>query len=93
MEKVAKLAAERNISLCGWEDGFADGHHDPINSTDLDTSTNYAIPWNSIWEWGGGSQAYLLANAGYKVIFYFIQNFLCHVLRYRLFNPRVNIVE
>ncbi|XP_053390345.1 uncharacterized protein LOC123562093 isoform X1 [Mercenaria mercenaria] len=68
VHKVAKLAAERNLSLAGWEDGFADGHHDPIRPGDLDTNKNYAIPWNNIWEWGGGEQAYKLANAGYKVI-------------------------
>ncbi|XP_045212514.2 uncharacterized protein LOC123563659 [Mercenaria mercenaria] len=67
-ERVATLAAERNLSLVGWEDGFADGQHIPIQSHDLKTRNNIAIQANTIWELGGGSQAYKLANAGYKVI-------------------------
>lgn len=67
VERVAALAADKNLSLAGWEDGFADGHHDPIDRKSLPVSNVYAIAWNNIWEWGGASQAYKLANAGYKV--------------------------
>ena len=27
-----------------------------------------AYSWNNVWEWGSGSQAYILANADFKVV-------------------------
>ncbi|KAH3869272.1 hypothetical protein DPMN_032435 [Dreissena polymorpha] len=67
VERVVYLAAERGMSLGGWEDGYFNGSA-PIPAGDLSGAYLYVNPWNNIWEWGSGSNAYKLANAGYKVI-------------------------
>ncbi|KAH3695198.1 hypothetical protein DPMN_082654 [Dreissena polymorpha] len=61
------MASERGLKLAGWEDGFWDGY-DPLSVEDLNRQGEvYVNPWNNIWEWGSGSNAYKYANAGYKV--------------------------
>ena len=67
---MAKLAVEKNLPLAGWDDGFTDGQKDPqpIPVRNLSNADLYVNPWNNIWEWGGGGNAYRYANAGYKVI-------------------------
>ncbi|XP_052788332.1 uncharacterized protein LOC128223112 [Mya arenaria] len=69
-KRMAALAAMKNISLGGWEDGFIDGQKSPapIPTDQMSGVELYVNPWNNIWEWGGGSNAYKYANAGYKVI-------------------------
>ncbi|WAQ95650.1 CHB-like protein [Mya arenaria] len=56
------------MSLGGWEDGFTDGQPRPapIHTDQMSGVELYVHPWNNIWEWGGGSNAYEYANAGYK---------------------------
>ncbi|XP_052764594.1 beta-hexosaminidase-like [Mya arenaria] len=69
-KRIAALAAVKNMSLGGWEDGFTDGQPRPapIHTDQMSGVELYVHPWNNIWEWGGGSNAYEYANAGYKVI-------------------------
>lgn len=65
------MASERGLKLAGWEDGFWDGY-EPLLVEDLSRGDVYVNPWNNIWEWGSGSNAYKYANAGYKVFSYFM---------------------
>lgn len=69
VKRVAELVAEKKMDLAAWEDGvMSDGATNlPYDKEEFDTDTIYAYPWNNIWEWGSGSRAYKLANAGYKV--------------------------
>ena len=71
VEKVSEVAKKKGLGMAAWEDGVMyDGLHNlPFNLSDLAVDTVYAYAWNNIWEWGSGSRAYRLANAGYKVRF------------------------
>ncbi|KAH3770865.1 hypothetical protein DPMN_172162 [Dreissena polymorpha] len=72
VSRLAKMASERGLKLAGWEDGFWDGY-DPLPVEDLNRQGEvYVNPWNNIWEWGSGSNAYKYANAGYKVLHFFV---------------------
>ncbi|XP_067653394.1 beta-hexosaminidase-like [Haliotis asinina] len=65
--RVSRLAATRNLSLAGWEDGLV---HDGIlhDRRELATPNVYVYPWNNHWQWGNYNNSYRLANAGFKVI-------------------------
>ncbi|XP_046346570.2 uncharacterized protein LOC124127161 [Haliotis rufescens] len=65
--RVSRLAAARNLSLGGWEDGLVhDGKlHD---RRELATPDVFVYPWNNHWQWGHYNNSYRLANAGFKVI-------------------------
>ncbi|WAR26469.1 HEX-like protein, partial [Mya arenaria] len=67
-KRIAVLAVMKNMSLGGWEDGFIDGRQPPapLPTDQMPGLELYVNPWNNIWEWGGGSNAYKYANAGYK---------------------------
>lgn len=65
--RVAHIAADLQLPLGGWEDGFVDGNTNPMTKASLSNVELYTMAWNNIWEWGGGNQAYKYANAGYKV--------------------------
>ena len=67
VERVAKLAAERNLGLMGWEDAFMDQDGNPFHLDQIGNKDMTAYPWDNIWEWGASQRAYKLANAGYKV--------------------------
>lgn len=55
------------LSLGGWEDGFVKDGGTPMTKEELSNVDLYVNPWNNIWEWGSGNQAYKYANADYKV--------------------------
>ncbi|XP_059156889.1 uncharacterized protein LOC131941590 isoform X2 [Physella acuta] len=59
----------KDVTLGAWEDGLMDHASVPWNRTDLPNKEIIAQAWQNVWEWGAGSRAYNLANAGYKVVF------------------------
>ena len=66
VERLAGIAKDLGLHLGTWEDGVLEAG-DVFNITPgVDM---YANAWNNVWEWGGAPNAYILANAGYKVIF------------------------
>jgi len=66
--KVAQLAANRQLSLGGWEDGLMYDAKNPFNRQQFANEKVYANVWDNIWEWGVADRAYRLANAGYQVV-------------------------
>lgn len=66
--KVAQLAANRQLTLGGWEDGLMYDAKNPFNRQQFANEKVYANVWDNIWEWGVGDRAYRLANAGYQVV-------------------------
>ncbi|WAQ95651.1 HEX-like protein [Mya arenaria] len=68
--RVAEIAAAKNVKLGGWDDGFLNGQSspEPIPISEFSNAELFVNTWNNIWEWGGGSNAYKFANAGFKVI-------------------------
>ena len=45
----------------------------PYDRSYLKNKNVYAYAWDNVWEWGQGDRAYKLANADYKVDwFYFL---------------------
>ena len=73
--QVSRIVAGEELALGGWEDGLMWNTSLPYDS--LSTGETYAYTWNNIWEWGGGSRAYVLANRDYKVRI----NMLCRELK------------
>ncbi|XP_032240203.1 beta-hexosaminidase [Nematostella vectensis] len=68
VERVANITVNDGLSLAGWEDGLLGHGEVPYNRKSFRNSNVMAYAWNNIWEWGSGKRAYLLANAGYKVV-------------------------
>ena len=66
--KVAQLAANRQLTLGGWEDGLMYDAKNPFNRQQFANKNVYANVWDNIWEWGVADRAYRLANAGYQVV-------------------------
>jgi hexosaminidase len=66
--KVAQLAANRQLTLGGWEDGLMYDAKNPFNRAQFANEKVYANVWDNIWEWGVADRAYRLANAGYQVV-------------------------
>ncbi|WAQ95735.1 HEX-like protein [Mya arenaria] len=68
--RVAEIAAAKKVKLSGWDDGFLNGQSspEPIPISEFSNAELFVNTWNNIWEWGGGSNAYKFANAGFKVI-------------------------
>ena len=65
--RVASIVAEEGLNMAGWEDGLIGGG-EPYELDELPSGSTYSTySWNNIWEWGGGRQLYMMANAGYKV--------------------------
>ena len=60
--RVAELAHDEGLDLAGWEDGLMGPGSIPYNRTLLPNSEIYAYAWDNVWEWGGGSRTYKLAN-------------------------------
>ena len=48
----------------------------PYPRTALPNEDVFAYAWNNIWEWGGGSRAYTLANNDFKVDLSFLNKTL-----------------
>jgi len=70
VERVANITHTYGLNLGAWEDGvMADGSSNtPFDRTLLRNDEVYVHAWSNIWEWGGGSRAYKLANANYKSV-------------------------
>ena len=66
-EKVAEIVHDEGLDLAGWEDGLMSQGNEPYDLSLFPNGNMFAYAWQNIWEWGGGSRAYRLANAGYKV--------------------------
>ncbi|MBU1620255.1 MAG: carbohydate-binding domain-containing protein [Gammaproteobacteria bacterium] len=66
--KVAQLAANRQLTLGGWEDGLMYDAKNPFNRQQFANEKVYANVWDNIWEWGVADRAHRLANAGYQVV-------------------------
>ncbi len=67
VKRVANISNDLGMNLAAWEDGLI-GDGDVLYEREgLVNDEVYAYAWQNIWEWGVGSRAYRLANAGYKV--------------------------
>ena len=64
---MSEIVANEGLVLAGWEDGVMWNASMPYSRSALPNHEVYAYAWNNIWEWGGGSRAYVLANNDYKV--------------------------
>ena len=71
--RVGELVHTAGLDLGGWEDGLMDSILESYNRADFQQDNVYAYAWNNIWEWGGGSRAYVLANSGYNVSYEVIE--------------------
>lgn len=68
VRKVVDIAKRRGISVMGWEDGLMYDKNTPFPLEGLGTEHIVANAWDNIWENGVADRAYILANAGYKVV-------------------------
>ena len=67
VQEVAKIVQGEGLDIAGWEDGLMSEGNVPFNRSLFPNNEVYGYAWQNIWEWGGGSRAYELANRGYKV--------------------------
>ena len=67
VQELSVIVHEEGLDLAGWEDGFMSEGNTPFNRTMFPNQNVFGYAWQNIWEWGGGSRAYELANNGYKV--------------------------
>lgn len=67
VQKVAAIVHKHGLSLGAWQDGMmsADG---PFERSSLPSKDVLVYAWQNVWESGKADAAYLLANAGYKVV-------------------------
>ena len=65
--QVARIVQGEGLGLGGWEDGLMLNSSSPYPRESLTNPEVIGYAWNNIWEWGGGSRAYTLANHDYKV--------------------------
>jgi hexosaminidase len=66
--RLSNITSAHGLDLAGWEDGLMSEGNEPYPRDSFVNDQVYGYAWNNIWEWGGGSRAYVLANNGYKVI-------------------------
>ena len=64
---VAQITNQEGLDLGGWEDGLMSNLTHTYDRTKIPNPKAYGYAWNNIWEWGGGSRAYVLANKDYQV--------------------------
>ena len=67
VHRVSNITHEEGLDLAGWEDGLMGEDNDPYKRESFPNTDVYGYAWNNIWEWGGASRAYTLANHDYKV--------------------------
>ena len=65
--EVAELVNQEGLNLGGWEDGLMKDLTNTYDRARMPNAEVYGYAWNNIWEWGGGSRAYALANSDFKV--------------------------
>ena len=65
--RVGHLVSDAQLDFGGWEDGLMSGITEPFDRDLFGSENVYGYTWNNIWEWGGGSRAYVLANNDYNV--------------------------
>lgn len=68
IDRVAQLAAKRNLALAAWEDGLMATKTQPFSRSQFNNERVIVNAWDNIWEWGYGDRAYLFANAGFEVV-------------------------
>ncbi|XP_032217891.2 beta-hexosaminidase [Nematostella vectensis] len=68
VRRVSKITSKYCLDLGSWEDGVLGVKDKPYDRGYLPNRNVYAYAWDNVWEWGHGSRAYKLANAGYKVV-------------------------
>lgn len=70
LRRMGEIAYRKNLALAIWEDGLMEkGQNIPIHKADVfpEGMDVFATVWQTVWEWGGGSRPYNLANVDYKV--------------------------
>ena len=65
--RLGEIAHSHGLDVAGWEDGLMDDNV-PYPRQSFDSDNVYGFMWDNVWEWGVGHRAYMMANAGYKVI-------------------------
>ncbi len=70
-ENVYEMLYTRGITMAGWEE-MAFNHNPTDNSLEIDNEAAHknmqVHSWNSVYDWGGEENAYMLANSGIKTI-------------------------
>ncbi|XP_072028045.1 beta-hexosaminidase-like [Amphiura filiformis] len=65
---VATWVNDEGLDLGGWEDGLMKDLYNTYDRSKMPNANVFGYAWNNIWEWGGGSRAYALANADFKAV-------------------------
>ena len=65
--RVGEMVHTKGLNFAGWEDGLMLGITEPFDREEFQHDKVYGYTWNNIWEWGGGSRAYVLANNDFNV--------------------------
>ena len=65
--RVGQLVHDEGLDFAGWEDGLMIDISEAFDRSEFLSDHVYGYTWNNIWEWGGGSRAYVLANNDYDV--------------------------
>lgn len=71
VRRVADVSSKYCLDLGAWEDGVLGVKDTPYDRSFLKNKNVYAYAWDNVWEWRQGDRAYKLANADYKVGFFY----------------------
>ena len=79
--RVAELAHKHGLDIGAWQDAVVPHKNSPVIPRSKFPNDNVAVfAWKNVWETGLASDAYKLANNGYKVRVYFTILRLCYLL-------------
>ncbi|CAE1315408.1 HEXA_B [Acanthosepion pharaonis] len=67
VQQVAAIVHKHGLNLGAWQDGMMSAEG-PFERSSLPSKDVLVYAWQNVWESGKANAAYLLANAGYKVV-------------------------
>ncbi|GAB1600901.1 uncharacterized protein LOC115210690 [Argonauta hians] len=67
VRRVAAIVYKHGLSLGAWQDGMV-SEEGPFERSSMPQEDVLVYAWQNVWESGKANAAYLLANAGYKVV-------------------------
>ncbi|BFZ06050.1 hypothetical protein BsWGS_09089 [Bradybaena similaris] len=67
-QRIAKLAANKNLTLAAWEDGLLQNDDTPFDLSTSPVKDVQANAWTNDWQPGTVSRTYKFAEQGYKVV-------------------------
>lgn len=81
VQQVAAIVHKHGLNLGAWQDGMMSAEG-PFERSSLPSKDVLVYAWQNVWESGKANAAYLLANAGYKVSFFYTELYHTYIYIY-----------